>query len=146
MEKKIVIFDIDGILADINHQTYHSRLVCKCCGGLTNKYHEDELLLLNYELYKHFHQRGYPIYIFTSRREKRRRDTVKWLRNHEIYYELLEMRKENDYRPAYLVKEEFLKKNFKENITSMIKAVFEDEMGCITMYRRYNLKVYDCRR
>lgn len=102
--------------------------------------------MLNYEYYKFLSVRGYRIFIFTSRSERYYYETIAWLPKNNIQYEKLEMRSSGDYRPAYLVKEEFLTKNFGLEPNVSVKAVFEDEVGCIQMYQSYGLKVYDCKR
>ena len=144
-QKKVVIFDIDGILADISHRYEHYTHICNCFFNIRESYHVDELLMKNYEYYKLFKVRGYPIYIFTSRSEEYKKETTLWLAKNNIIYNLLEMRTTGDYKPAYKVKEEYLLRNFGERPDQEIKAVFEDEIGCIEMYRSYGLQVYDCK-
>ena len=144
--KEIVIFDIDGILADTSHRFEHFAHKCNCFFNIKNSYHEDQLLTLNYEYYKFFQVRGYRIVIFTSRSEQYKYETRSWLRKNNIQYETIEMRTKGDYRPAYLVKRDFLTNNFGLNPKTCVKAVFEDDIGCIQMYRSFGLKVYDCKR
>jgi hypothetical protein len=147
MKQNVVIFDIDGILADINHRYIHYKHLCNCGLDTRNPYHEDELNQKNYQYYLFFKNRGYKIYIFSSRSIVFRKETEKWLEKYNIIYDKLEMRQVKDYRLAHLVKEDFLNRNFGPQSQERVKAVFEDEKGCIEMYRRKGItKIYDCRQ
>ena len=54
MSKKVVIFDIDGILADISHRYEHYMHKWNCFFNIKDSYHVDQLLMKNYEYYKLF--------------------------------------------------------------------------------------------
>lgn len=144
--KKIVIFSIDGILADINHRFNHSITKCHCSFKKLPNSHKDSLNNVVYEYYRFFKSRGYLIYIFTQRNENFRLETKKWLFLHQIEFDKLEMRAINDYRPSYLVKQDFLEKNFHDSHKDTIQAVFESDESCIQMYKQnYIKRVYDCK-
>ena len=145
IEKNAIIFEIDDILADTNNRYERHVNNCSCILNIHESCHLPLLLLKYYEYYKFFKNRGYPIYIFTSRNERYRKRTNKWLHLNNIQYEQLVMRGERDYRPGYALKEENLNKMFSNTPKTTVKAVFESEISCITMYREYGLKVYDCR-
>lgn len=145
--KKAIIFAIDGILADISHRYVHSDYSCDCFSTTPfiekSRFHTDQLLLRSFEIYKFFSIRRYPIYIFTSRSKAYEKETKIWLDDHNIHYFRLEMRKSDDLRPSYKVKNEYLVNSFK-NPEMDVKSVFESDNSCVEMYRSYQLKVYDC--
>ncbi len=144
--KKIVIFSIDGILTETNHRYFHSYRTCNCSIKNLSYSHDEPLNFFVYDFYCFFKNRGYDIYIFTQRNEKNRFETVKWLQLNKIEFNKLEMRTINDYRPGYLVKQDFLQSNFHNSYESKIQAVFESDESCIRMYKQNNIKkVYDCK-
>lgn len=143
---KIVIFSIDGTLANIDHRFYHSVRYCNCGFKHVPNNHTDQLNITAYEYYKFFKQRGYTIFIITQRSEKQRFETEKWLKMNNIEFDNLEMRQINDYRPAYLVKQDILEKYFHLEVKNSIQAVFEYDESCVQMYKLHNIRrVYDCK-
>lgn len=140
MVNRFVIFDIDGTLANVNHRFHHSRISCNCGLDFFPHGHTDDLDFSVYKYYEFFKLRGYKIYIFTSRNEKYRFQTEKWLNENNIIVDKLEMRLKDDYRPSYIIKEEFLKKNFQNISDFVIQAVFESDESCIEMYKQNEIK------
>ena len=146
MKKKTVIFDLDGVLVDRDNFYYHSTHTCNCGLEFSRSSHQDSLNILAYEYYKFFKQRGYPIYIFSTRSEEHKNETIKWLKDYDITFDKLEMRSNNDYRPAYEVKQEFLIKNFPSKAEEHVKAIFDRDEGVIAMYQLFNIKkIYNCK-
>ena len=141
--KQVVIFSLDDILADISYRYKYSSQKYKCMTDIGKFYQEDDLLLYNYELYKFFKVRGYRIYVFTSRSIDYEKEIRIWLQENNVFTHVLEMRKKLDYRPAYLVKKEFVLKHFPDP-KKEIKAVFEADISCYAMYNSFNVKVYNC--
>jgi len=70
------------------------------------------------------------IYIVTGRKERYRKQTIQWLVRHDIPYDRLFMRKEDDHRQDYVIKQEIVMP-FKDEIV----CVFEDRDQCVEMYR-----------
>ena len=104
------------------------------------KSHIDSLNNVVYNFYQFFKYKGYHIYIFSERSEKQRNNTEKWLQTNNISFEKLEMRCENDCRPSYLVKQDFLFKNFQLPVNTNIQAVFDHDISSIQMYKLHNIK------
>lgn len=145
MNKPIVIFGLEGVLVDSRNRFYHSPMQCNCGIKFINSSHFDILNIRTFDIYRFFKQRNYLIFIFTTRSENFRKETQKWLKDHNIIFDRLEMRKVNDYRPGYLVKQDFLSKIVFRDYTKHVKAVFDQDQGCIQMYRLHNIeKTYIC--
>lgn len=124
-KKPAIIADLDGTV------TMH-------CGRSPYSYEkcdedapEERLLDILYEL----QLRGFDI-LFVSGRENVgncEAKTNEWLRTHFGLEYKLYLRKENDHRPGYIVKEEIYHDEI-EQIYDVV-CVFEDNNKCIDMYR-----------
>ena len=146
MKKNIVIFDLDGVLVNNDHRYYHSPITCNCGLEFAPSSHQDSLNIITYGYYKFFRQRGFLIYIFTARSEECKFETIKWLKEHDITYDMLEMRSNDDYRPYYAIKQDFILKNFPSNAMDNIKAIFDQDEGTLEMYKHFKIiKIFNCK-
>lgn len=107
--KPWTIFDLDGTLADLGHRLHHIQkekpdwdTFNKMCSYDEPKH--DIITLLHVMA-----NSGFRIAIFTGRMETVRTQTIDWLKQQHIHYDLLVMRKAGDHRSDTVVKEEMLK-------------------------------------
>lgn len=99
----IYIFDIDGVLADLEH-----RLIYRKRNDFNNFYDEDimaedGLIAAGKELLDIMNKDGIVVYS-TGRPERTRKTTIKWLVKNGLPIRAMCMRKDNDFRPSPVVK------------------------------------------
>lgn len=143
MTKDIVIFDIDGTLANGEHRQKYVREKPKNWMAYNDRMADDTVHEHVRTMYNYLHL---PIqrYIVSGREDRYRDITEAWLKKNEILnYEALYMRKAGDYRSDDIVKEEILKTCFGDKIDRIL-CVFDDRPRVIRMWRRNNIPVFDC--
>ena len=138
MARPIVIFDIDGTLADIRHRVHHvrgdkkrrhwGRFFKEMVYDVPNK----PILDLWLSLKK---ADTYNMYIFTGRPEDYREATESWLIKNHIYPDKLFMRPKGDHRQDCLVKTEMLDKIDE----SMVTFIVDDRKQVVAMWREKGL-------
>ena len=107
---KIIVFDIDGTLANVTHRRQYVATKPKNWAAwnaamVYDTVHKDIKWML-----ESFHRRGDTrIILCSGRGEETREVTERWLADNEIYYDSLYMRKERDNRKDSIVKVELLK-------------------------------------
>lgn len=112
MPKQIVIFDLDGTLADGRHRLH---LLPTKDYHLTESWTEFNLAAMddapikdNIQLCNALH-RHYYIIILTGRSDVARDITARWLQLHGVQYSELIMRSQSDNRKDVAIKEEYLR-------------------------------------
>jgi FMN phosphatase YigB (HAD superfamily) len=105
---KVVVFDIDGTLANIEHRRHWVATRPKNwpafnAGMVRDTPHEDIV-----ELAQVFDQQGYRIILCSGRGSETRGVTEQWLRDNSVPFERVYMRPERDYRQDSIVKAELL--------------------------------------
>jgi len=79
-------------------------------------------------------ERGKVITIVSARNDKNRAVTEEWLANYGIHYDALYMRKDGDYRPDNVFKQELLD-NIRKNGDDLIERVYDDRNQVVDMWR-----------
>jgi len=122
-----VIFDIDGTLA---YKGERSAYDWKSVGNDSlNNYVANVLFALKEE---------YKIIICSGRDSICRKKTIKWLKFHNIPYELLLMRPQGSYLPDWKVKESMWRELVKKYY---ITCMFDDRNQVVNHARRFGFKV-----
>lgn len=106
----IIVFDIDGTLANIEHRRHYVSIKPKNWKAFNeamkfDSINKDILFLLNT-----FKQNNHKIILCSGRSEETRKITENWLELNNVHYEQLYMRSEKDYRKDSIVKVELLQK------------------------------------
>jgi phosphoglycolate phosphatase-like HAD superfamily hydrolase len=139
--KKIVIFDIDGTLADCRHRQIHVQGKNKNWKEFFRAADDDEpiegVVHILKSLWKH---RDCRIVLCTGRPESMRPRTLRWFEKYEIFHDELMMRKEGDYRQDAIVKKEMLLELGKENILFAI----DDRKQVVEMWRQEGVLCLQC--
>ncbi|HYP25450.1 MAG TPA: hypothetical protein VE262_01915 [Blastocatellia bacterium] len=137
--RKSVIVDIDGTLADVDHRLHHIRGKRKKWKKFFSLMSEDEPIKEVVEQVKEL-AKDHDIYVVSGRPDDYLEVTLAWLKLHEVPFKDLYMRESGDYRPDFVVKQEILDAHFdKENV----ELVIEDRPSVIRMWRSNGLKVQD---
>lgn len=143
MEKKTIIFDIDGTLADGEHRMHLIRAEGKKDWqtffnlALDDPPHQ-EIQWLNHIMAE---RDDVELLVLTARPEKRRAITEKWLEDHDIMHTELILK--TDEEEALRVTDH----DFKERVLDELIAqgrkpymVFEDRQAVVDMWRRRGIK------
>lgn len=144
---KIVIFDIDGTLANTDHRVHHVRTIGKKNWGAffaeakNDKPHNHVVRLT--QLYS---DAAYHIILCTGRPANLREDTVSWLTEHDISFDTLLMRLTSDRGPDTKSKKQILLSFLGANSIelSQIEAVYEDRIPVAKMWCSLGLSVFLC--
>lgn len=141
MKQKIIIFDIDGTLADCRHREKYLHKKPKDWKAFFSQADADlpieGMRLLNQIV---FESRKFKVVLCTGRHEGMRAGTQAWLKKHDFYYDELYMRKEGDFRQDYVVKKEMLDLFVKNDIAFVI----DDRQQAVDMWRREGLLCLQC--
>ena len=132
---KIIVFDIDGTIADCTHRLHHVKkdnpdwksFFEECVNDTPIESMCDMSIVLS---------QYYDIVFCTGRSEECREHTEKWLNKHVNTNTVL-MRKEGDHRPDHVVKKELLEDYLKkQNLTKdHVVTIYEDRQSVVDMWR-----------
>ena len=95
-----VVFDIDGVLADVRHRLHHVERKPKDWHSFFAGMADDPPLLEGIQLARSESAAGRDLAFLTGRSESYREVTQNWLDRHEVPSGHLIMRPDGDYRPA----------------------------------------------
>lgn len=148
MSKPMVIFDLDGTLADITHRLPFIK-------GDTDKadYDNFNLACVHDEpkweiinLLKTLHSSGKGIIIVTGRMgsDEVKRLTFQWLAHFHIPHQAVYFRPDKDYRSDVKIKQEILNKLIEAGAT--IEFVVDDREAVVQMWRDNGLTCLQCQR
>ena len=139
----LVVFDIDGTLANIEHRLDYVRSKPKNWKAFDAGIPNDEVNELVVAIYDALVADGHTIVLASGRNERSRKATEDWLsKNFLNAHKKLYMRKEADYRNDSIVKREMLD----EIIADYGKKpdmVFDDRPRVVNMWRDAGIFVFD---
>ena len=147
MDKKIVIFDLDGTLALIDKRR---DLATKDGKMNWDVFFDPDNIDLDtpnqtvIDMANLLHSQGYLIYIFSGRSDKTEDATIAWLDKHNVNYDLLQMRPQGLlYKP-----DNDLKQGWLDTITlgkagkDRVAMVFDDRQQVVDMWRKNGLTTF----
>lgn len=142
MVNKVVIFDLDGTLANIEHRLKYLDERPKNWKAFEESCHLDKPKEDIIALAKTFARDNWTIIICSGRSDKVIKQTKKWLADNEIYYSALLMRKEGDYRHDTVIKKEML--DYIIQTWRRPDLVVDDRMSVVNMWREQGLTCLQC--
>jgi beta-phosphoglucomutase-like phosphatase (HAD superfamily) len=131
-EMNVVVFDLDGTLADCSHRLHYIKGETKDWAGFYASVKYDAPIPEMVKLCKSLHVLN-KIVICTGRSDVCRDDTLDWLSDHGLTCDALYMRKANDRRPDYVVKLDLLRLMRRSGFDPYM--VFEDRSQVVKMWR-----------
>ena len=135
-DKKIILCDIDGTIANNDHRQ-HFLQGKKDWDGFFSELINDEPIIKIIKKINAYHDVGKNIIFLTGRPERFRYSTTLWLKeNFDFEFKLL-MRKNSDYRNKLEVKEEIFNENFSSND---IECIFDNDEDLIKMWNEKGIK------
>lgn len=140
---RMVIFDLDGTLAEVSHRRSLVESDGKDWDAFFAAMHLDTPRAVIVELYGILGESGrFEMVIVTGRPERYRAPTEAWLSSHEIKSDRLLMRRDGDRREDAIVKQEFLM-----GLRAGGKQVFiavDDRDSVVAMWRREGITCLQC--
>jgi len=106
--RSVVVFDVDGVLADVEHRVHHLEGPRKNWGAFFSAAAGDPPLRTGIELARE-RATEHDLAYLTGRPESLRRVTQRWLTEHGLPAGALWMRPPRDFRPARVMKLEALR-------------------------------------
>ena len=140
MSEEIVIFDIDGTLADVSERLIHIKRKPKNWNAFTAGMAQDKAIHSMVRLCNVLYAAGVRIVLCSGRNEKNRPETVEWLARQGVNYHELLLRPDEDFRPDDVVKREILQGLDKANILFVV----EDRSRVVEMWRSEGLVCLQC--
>ncbi len=151
--KKVIIFDIDGTLADISHRVHFIEGEKKDWESFYEKMEDDKpieagLTLMNALFsYGHYVDKNIEIVFCTGRPEKYRHQTSEWLYNNVRFLPFMRqanllMRIDGDHRSDVEVKKEMLD-CIRKTGYEVIMAI-EDRKRVVDMWRENGVPCFQC--
>ena len=141
--KNVVIFDLDGTLADLSprlhlmptkdlHLTDSWTEFNKACGG--DFPIRDTIAVCNA-----MWEAGYTVIILTMRSDIAEDETMSWLDDNGVTYCCLKMRPHGDNRKDYIIKEEYLR-----DVVGLdnIVAAWDDSPSVVAQFRSMGITTY----
>lgn len=139
----LVVFDLDGTLADCGHRLHHVTEKPKNWKKFFELILQDTPNIPILKLYNSCQWASYTVVLATGRPESTRRDTQTFLdMNHIEGYSDLYMREPKDFRPDHVVKVEQLEK-IREKYGQTPNVWFEDKKNVIDALRASGVFVVD---
>lgn len=139
MAKDIVIFDLDGTLADIAHRRHLVRSRPKRWQAFFEACVDDapnEPVIAAYRAFRNA-PANYQLWIFSGRSDAVRPQTEHWIETHVGTWDHLLMRRDGDYTA-----DEMLKRRWVEPIRDRVLCVFDDRDKVVAMWRSLGIPCF----
>ena len=140
MTEEIVIFDIDGTLADVSERLHHIKKKPKDWDSFFKGIPQDKAIRSMVRLCNVLYESGIKIILCSGRSDQYRRETIEWLAQQGVKYHELRLRGGHDRRSDVIVKREMLAGRDR----SKILFVVEDRSGVVEMWRSEGLVCLQC--
>ena len=140
MTEEIVIFDIDGALADVSERIHHVKKKPKNWDAFFQGMAQDKAIQSMVRLCNLLHDSEIRILLCSGRSEEHRPQTVQWLADKGVNYHELLLRRDGDRRSDSVVKREMLAGIDR----SQILFVVEDRSRVVEMWRSEGLVCLQC--
>jgi len=139
----LVVFDIDGTLANIQHRLNHIQSTPKNWPAFDAGIPNDTVIKYVAEVFHSLSAAGSIIVLVSGRNERTREATVSWLTDKNLHtWDKLYMRSADDFRSDDIVKREILDEIVRE-YGRKPDMVFEDRPRVIRMWRDEGIFVFN---
>jgi predicted secreted acid phosphatase len=137
---EIVIFDIDGTLADITDRQRHVMRKPKNWKAFFAGMAEDKAVASMVRLCNILYASGVRIILCSGRNESHRKETETWMKREGVNYHEIRLRADGDMRSDTIAKREMLRGIDK----SKVLFVVEDRSRVVEMWRSEGLVCLQC--
>lgn len=143
-QKPVVICDIDGTIANIDHRLHHVQKTPKDWKSFFQEIHRDTPRNEVIDMLLEEEEKGNEIFLVSGRSDEYRKETEEWLeqafKGYTKLWTTVFMRQKHDKRPDTQVKEEIYDRYFsKRNVV----LVIDDRPSVIRMWKSKGLSVRD---
>lgn len=140
---RAIIFDMDGTLTNYAHRAHLLEPAIRNMIAFFDEMEDDTQNDWCRELLDEARERGIKIILLTGRPDSYRGHTERWLKKHGIEdYEVLLMRKADDFRPGAIVKAEIFRKEI-EGKYNVLYAV-DDNPKILKMWAKLGIRCMYC--
>lgn len=140
MQEDIVVFDIDGTLADVSERIHHVRTKPKNWDAFFEGMAQDRAIHSMVRLCNILHASSIRIVLCSGRTEQYRRQTVEWLERESVRYHELRLRRDGDRRSDAIAKKEMLR----DLDRSRVLFIVEDRSRVVEMWRAEGYVCLQC--
>jgi len=140
LAEEVVIFDIDGTLADVSARVHHVKKKPKDWKAFFKGMAQDKAIHAMVRLCNVLYGSGVEIVLCSGRSEEHRAETVQWLAQKGVNYHKLLLRRDGDRRSDVAVKREMLAGLDKRKILFVV----EDRRRVVEMWRKEGLVCLQC--
>lgn len=135
--ERVVIFDIDGTIADLQHRMHMFKGRGKTDWEVfVGECHNDVPIKWSIRLLTTLHNSGFNIALVTSRSDIHREKTVNWLEKYNVPYQNLYMRCRGDLRHTTEVKREIFETFFDAD---SVEFAIDDDLNVVALYRELGI-------
>ena len=140
LTEEIVIFDIDGTLADVSERIHHLRKQPKDWGAFFDGMAQDKAVRSMVRLCEILYSSGVKVILCSGRNEAHRGATVEWLARQGVKYHELLLRGDGDRRSDVVAKREMVAGVDKRKVLFVV----EDRSRVVEMWRAEGLVCLQC--
>lgn len=137
--KKIVVFNLDGTIANIEHRVHFIQGEKKDWVSFFSACIHDKPIPWMIEIMRCFDQLNYMIYIVTGRSSIVEAETRNWLIENDVPCDSFIMRNQGDFRHDVLVKPELI-----ADLKDRIFFIVEDRNSMVNKWRELGYNVLQC--
>ena len=137
MTRPLVVFDVDGVLADVRHRLHHVERRPKDWDAFFDAAPADPPLATGVALALESARDGEVVYV-TGRPERCRADTLAWFARQGLPPGELSMRGPRDRRPARVAKLELLRRLARDRV---VAVVVDDDLQVCRAYEQAGFTV-----
>ena len=140
MSAEIVVFDIDGTLADVSERLHHIRAKPKNWNAFFAAMAQDKAIASMVRLCNLLHNAGVRVVLCSGRPDRYRSDTMTWLTREGVRYDELRLRRDGDRRSDTVAKREMLA----DLDRTQVLFIVEDRSSVVEMWRAQGFVCLQC--
>jgi len=140
MTDEVVVFDIDGTLADVSERVHHVRRKPKNWTAFFAGIVQDKAIRSMVRLCNLLHDAGVRIVLCSGRPERYRPQTASWLAREGVRYDELRLRRDGDRRSDTIAKREMVADLDRDRVLFIV----EDRSSVVEMWRAEGFVCLQC--
>lgn len=143
-DKKVVICDIDGTAANIDHRLVFMKQAKKDWKNFNKNFDKDSPNKWCVDILKGLKAQDYEIVFVSGRGDENRKVTTEWLIEHKMYQGSLYMRLRNDHRTDWIIKEIILDFELKTRYSNIVMSIDDRKQVVDNCWRKNKILTLQC--